>query len=174
MNKFLNIATTSKLAKFFLVAISVCALLYFPPTENEINNAVKKVYYHLGPKENPDSNLVLIHISENDIKQLGSWPLKRSYYALIIKKLNELKVKTIGIEVYLSPKQSFQSLYNNLLNVEISNAGNVVLSSLVSGLKKTKTGFSCDSVLYPEPYYFENGVNTGHLNFLRQRNYYTK
>lgn len=168
MNKFLIPQIKDIAIKMILIAVSLLIIFLFPKVENQINYTVKNAFYKIGGEESPDTNIVLIHISQNDIKQLGSWPLKRSYYALLIKKLNELKVKKIGIEVFLSPRQSFQSLYNNLLNEEISSADNVVLASIASGVKESGRVFSADSILFPEPYYFDKNIKTGHLNYTGQ------
>ena len=60
-------------------------------------------YKLLVGEEIPDTNIVLIHINSDDIENLGGWPLKRSFYALILENLIDLKVRKIGLEVF-NPK----------------------------------------------------------------------
>ncbi len=36
---------------------------------------------------NPDTNIIIIHFSEDDIARIGPWPIKRNYYALLINQL---------------------------------------------------------------------------------------
>ena len=120
----------------------------------------------LGGESAPDSNIVIINITENDISAIGPWPIKRSYYALLIKSLSDLKVKSIGLEVFLSARFATQSVYDNLLTKEIMKAGNVVLSSTGGSVQLNNSIYKTDSLSYPTPKLLNEKIKTGHLNFI--------
>jgi CHASE2 domain-containing sensor protein len=102
------------LIKVFAVFLSFLFLLIFSDISKSVNKSTESFLTKIGT-EKPDSNIVIIHINENDISAIGPWPVKRSYYALLIRSLNELGAKRIGLEVFLSTKFVTQAVYDNLL-----------------------------------------------------------
>jgi len=111
----------------------------------------------------PDTNIVIINISANDIAQLGGWPLKRSYYALLVNELHKCEVKRIGIEVFFSEKNSIQTMYDNLLISQIKTAGNVILSSVPEDLYAKNSAYSTNGIEYPSLKKNDPNIKTGHL-----------
>ena len=120
----------------------------------------------LGGESTPDSNIVIIDITQSDISAIGPWPIKRSYYALLIKSLSDLKVKSVGLEVFLSARFATQSVYDNLLTKEIEKAGDVILSSTAGSVHLDKSIYTTDSLSYPTPKLLDEKLKTGHLNFI--------
>lgn len=154
----------------YLASILLISLL--PELSNGVNNFAKNIFYKTSGTAEPDSSIIIINITENDIEKLGSWPLKRSYYALAVSNLSKAGAKKIGIEIFLSEGTAFQSVYNELLNQQIEKAGNVILGSLVSGLKYEDEKFNADSMLYPSPKLENKNIKTGHLNYVRSDGIY--
>lgn len=144
---------------------AVFAFLFYSETvERKINNFSFDLFKSVLGEETPDTNIVLIKISENDISQIGPWPLKRSYYALLINKLTELGAAKIGLEIILSDRFVTLSVYDQLLDNEIKRSGKVVLSSVGFGSdKKNKTRI--DSLQYSAPLKRNLNIKSGHLNF---------
>ncbi len=153
------------LIKIFLAAVSVLFLFSLNSYQNALNNSVESVYSLIRGQQQPDTNIVLINITAADINNLGHWPLKRSYYALLIKSLTRYKVNTIGLEVFLSAKFVTQTIYDNLVTKEIENAGNVVLSSVAGRLNFKDGKYYTDSLSYPSPKLLDDKLVTGHLNY---------
>ena len=87
-----------------IVVLSLLILLLFRDTFTPLNLSVEKIFSNVKGESKPDSSIVLIHISESDLENIGPWPIKRSYYALLINKLTSNNVKAIGLEVFLSAK----------------------------------------------------------------------
>ena len=83
--------------------LSILILMVFPSLSKNFNSNFEMGYKLLVGEEIPDTNIVLIHINSDDIENLGGWPLKRSFYALILENLIDLKVRKIGLEVF-NPK----------------------------------------------------------------------
>ena len=109
-----------------LIAVILLFLLSLLGLFNPFNRFIENTFTKLTGQRSLDSRIIIIHINDADIEKLGGWPLKRSYYALLIDKLTKLAVSKIGIEVLLSNNAAIQSIYNDLLNEEIKRSGRVV------------------------------------------------
>ena len=131
--------------------------------DEEIRNTALKIRGEL----QPDTNIILIHFSEEDIVRIGPWPIKRNYYALLINQLSKLDVKKIGLEIFLSSRFVTQSVYDNLLKKEIEKSGKVILSSVAGEITERNDQFYTDSLSFPSPKLLDESLYTGHINFLR-------
>ena len=119
----------------------------------------------------PDSNIIVIHFTEEDIARIGPWPIKRNYYALLINQLTKLGVRKIGLEIFLSSRFVTQSVYDNLLRKEIEKSGKVVLSSVAGQITLRNDNFYTDSLSFPSPKLLDESLQTGHINFIWDYNY---
>jgi len=142
-------------------------LLLFKGISRTTDNGIDNVYSKIAFEKTPDTNIVIINISPSDLESIGPWPIKRSYYALLIKELSKLQVKEIGLEVFLSSRLVTQSIYDRLLRNEIEKSGKVVLGSLAGKIIESKNKFYTDSLSYPSPKLLNENFLTGHLNFIR-------
>ena len=152
--------------KIIALLIAFLFLIVFSGFSKFLDKQAETFLSKLGGESTPDSNIVIINISENDIATVGPWPIKRSYYALLIKSLSDLKVKSIGLEVFLSARFVTQSMYDNLLTKEIGKAGNVVLGSTAGSINLSNSVYVTDSLSYPSSKLLNEKLKTGHLNFL--------
>ncbi len=152
----------------FLLAVIV--LLIFSGISKQADHQIENVFYHIKGQTQPDTNIVIIHLTESDIDKLGQWPIKRSYYALIINSLTKQNVKKIGLEIFLSAKFVTQTLYDQLLTKEIEKSGKVVLSSLAGEIKSSNNNFVTDSLSYPSPKLLNENIKTGHINYFKDGN----
>ncbi len=156
--------------KFFIKAVliiaSISIIFFFNGVNRQINKTVEHFISNIRGEVLPDSNIVIIGINGNDIDKIGPWPIKRSYYALLIKTLTEHKVEKIGLEVFLSSRFATQSIYDNLLMKQIANSGKVVLSSVAGSITKKNKKYATDSLSYPSPKLLNEMLTTGHINFI--------
>ena len=157
----------SKLILKLILFFAACfLLLLLNDFESSINKSVEEIYSLAAGEDKPDTNIVIIHITADDIERVGPWPIKRSYYALLINSLTKLDVKKIGLEVFLSSRLVTQTIYDKLLQNEIEKSGKVVLSSLAGGIIKKDDIFYTDSLSYPSPKLLNESFATGHLNYI--------
>lgn len=156
------------LIKILLAAISVILLFSIKNFETGVDRNIEGVYSLVRGQQQPDTDIVIINISSNDINNLGHWPLKRSYYALLINSLSGYGAKAIGLEVFLSAKFVTQTLYDNLVTREIEKAGNVVLSAVAGNLYSKDGKYYTDSLSYPSPKLLDDRLVTGHLNYFSE------
>lgn len=153
--------------QFAVLIASVILLLIITPLNRSINSAFENISTKVHGELIPDTNIVLIHITKDDLALIGPWPIKRSYYALLINRLKKEGVKKIGVEIFLSAKLATQTIYDNTLKNEISKAGNVVLSSIAGAIEEKNNLFATDSLSFPSPKLLDNRVKSGFINFLR-------
>ncbi|NOG97780.1 MAG: sigma 54-interacting transcriptional regulator [Ignavibacteriae bacterium] len=160
-----NLLENKKHLKISTVIFAFVLVMFFSPISNNINHTIQSFFKKTAGNSIPDTNIVLIHITKNDIEKLGTWPLKRSYYALLLNNLNRYGIKGIGFEIFLSDNLSFQTVYNQLLSEQISQTKNVLLSSQISDLYFDGDQTTADSIIYPQPKSANKNIVTGHLNY---------
>ena len=111
-----------------LVACAACVLagLLHGPLDS-MDDRVMSLEYRVRGDRHADTNVVIVYIDQDAIKSLG-WPVRRNFYALMIRALSDLRAKAIGIEaVFEEPRFEYPE-YDDLLAVMTSAAGNVVLT----------------------------------------------
>ncbi len=145
-------------------------IISFQTIGNFIDQNTENTFYILKGETQPDTNIIIIHISSNDIENIGPWPIKRSYYALLINSLTNLEVKKIGLEIFISAKFSTQAVYDNLLEREIEKSGRVVLSSVAGKIDYKNGTYTTDSLSFPTPKLLNKNIPTGHINFIKEKN----
>jgi DNA-binding NtrC family response regulator/CHASE2 domain-containing sensor protein len=154
--------------KVIFVILVTIILLSFKGFTESTDKYFEDFYSVFAGERSPDSNIVIIHISKSDLDRIGPWPIKRSYYALLIKNLTKQNVSKIGLEVFLSSRLITQTIYDKLLKNEIEKSGRVILSSLAGSVIKSNGIFYTDSLSYPSPKLLNQSFLTGHLNYLRE------
>jgi CHASE2 domain-containing sensor protein len=132
----------------------------------------------------PDSSVLITYIDENAVRAIG-WPLKRNFYALLLKTLSDLHVRAVGVEVMFEDANVEYPEYDELLAGVTRASGAVVLPAYFDGLEQD--GFSDpDSVAgkfvfpgvrgaslrgknihLPIPSLLNRSAGVGHLNFVR-------
>ncbi|VAX26780.1 Nitrogen regulation protein NR(I) [hydrothermal vent metagenome] len=155
-----------------ILILSLLILVIFKSSTGSINSSVESFFYSVHGASKPDSNIVLIKITQNDIEKLGGWPLKRSYYALLFDKLLQQDPAKIGLEVFLANNSSNQSIYNDLIINELKRSDKIVLSCLLSTLTNNNNILYTDSVLYPLANSGYKNIQLGHINYLELQSIY--
>ena len=143
-----------------LTSITLLFLLSLLGAFSSFNRTTENAFSKITGQRTLDTSIAIIHIDDNDIEKLGGWPLKRSYYALLISKLSSLGAAKIGVEVLLSHNAATQSIYNDLLDEEIKRSGRVVVSSLILN------DGAADSIIYSQPKLDNLNLKSGHLNYI--------
>lgn len=157
-----------------MLLIISAVLISFPESQKRINYIFAGTLKAAGGEKNPSDNIIIIHITDEDVRNLGgSWPLKRSYYALLFNRLNKLNAGVIGFEIFLSPLTNVQSLYNETLISEIQKIKNkIAFSSLLENSRIENGKIYADSAVYPFPKYALPDISTGHLNYYEHYGFY--
>ncbi len=171
MGKIKKISGFKQYLRFAFALISALIILSFKSLFYEADYNLTGFFNSVSGQKGIDSNIVLIHISPKDIESLG-WPFKRSYYATLLSHLQKQNLKKIGIEIFLSEKLSFQSIYDSVLNKEIKTTKGIVLSSLLNSINRNGEEIFTDSVIYPAPKRVIPELQTGHINFLTEDGLY--
>ena len=141
-------------------------LIIFQDIRKTADKEITQLFIKTRGELDPDTNIVLIHFSSEDIERIGPWPIKRNYYALLVNQLTNLGVKKIGIEIFLSSRFVTQSVYDNLLMNEIEKSGKVTLSSVAGQITEHNSNYYTDSLSFPSPKLLNEKLSTGHINFI--------
>lgn len=155
------------LIQISIVLLAFLILLTLPDARQFADEEIRSSALKIQGELQPDTNIILIHFSEEDIARIGPWPIKRNYYALLINQLSKLEVKKIGLEIFLSSRFVTQSVYDNLLKKEIEKSDKVILSSVAGEITERNEQFYTDSLSFPSPKLLDESLHTGHINFLR-------
>lgn len=149
--------------KLLTIITGMLVIVLLTSFRTSVDKTVSNTAYSLIGESKLDTSIVLITISANDIESLGGWPLKRSYYALLINQIEKFNPRKIGIEVFLSDKLSTQSIYDNLLYKEIKKAANVVICSLPINVVIRDNVTTAGGIEFPAVKKKDNLVQTGHI-----------
>lgn len=158
---------TINILKTTILLSGILLLLILPSLNDGITNAIQNTYKIAYGEAEPDTNIVIIHITKEDLESIGPWPIKRNYYALLINRLTGLDVKKIGLEIFISSKLVTQTVYDKLLKNEIEKSGRVVLSSVAGKIIKSGDIYFTDSLSFPSPKLLNENFATGHLNYIK-------
>jgi len=161
MKSFFNLKSIR--IKTIAVIIGISMIFLFKNISSDLNHSIEYLGYQFIKEGKPDSNIVIVQISENDIQTLNEWPLKRSYYALLINNLRKYNVKAIGLEIFLSEQSSLQSIYDNVLTGEILKYKNIVLSSLPQNCFRINNKYSASEIEFPSMKKINQNIITGHI-----------
>ncbi|MFN0157521.1 MAG: sigma 54-interacting transcriptional regulator [Bacteroidota bacterium] len=116
---------------FFAIGIAaICGLMVIllqTPLSN-IENQFTVLKHQLRGSQPVDSNIVIIYVDNDAIATLG-WPVRRNFYALMVKALNELGARAVGIEVQFENASQEYPEYDDLLTAVMAQSGNIVLTS---------------------------------------------
>lgn len=156
--------------QILIIILSALFIISFRTIGGFIDQNTERTFYMLKGEAQPDTNIIIIHISSDDIENIGPWPVKRSYYALLINDLANYKVKKIGLEIFISAKFSTQAVYDHLLEREIEKSGRVVLSSVAGKINYKDRTYTTDSLSFPTPKLLNKNIPTGHINFIKEKN----
>lgn len=108
-----------------VLAALICVVV--PRPFDALEEVLLKAEYSLRGELRVDPAVVVLYLNNADIAGLGGWPLKRSYYALLIDALNDLGAKSIGIDIAFTEPDIHGPEYDDLLASVMRRSGNVVL-----------------------------------------------
>jgi transcriptional regulator with GAF, ATPase, and Fis domain/CHASE2 domain-containing sensor protein len=112
-----------------LTVILVVLFLLLSSPISTLENQALDTKFALRGQTRIDTNVVVILLDGDDIEALGGWPLKRSYYALLIDALNNLGAKAIGFNIFLEEPNPLYTASDSLLVYTASKDKNVVFAS---------------------------------------------
>jgi transcriptional regulator with GAF, ATPase, and Fis domain/CHASE2 domain-containing sensor protein len=118
----------SRLVLLILIALSIITISILPGGFNKwLDNILLDIQFKIrGPRQLSDE-IIFIFIGQEDINQLGNWPITRDYYAYLTHKLKAVGAKAIGFDIlFQSPDREYPE-YDQMLSAFFQEAGNVCL-----------------------------------------------
>ena len=125
-----------------LISISIAflsLLLVIILPLSSVEDQVTALKYHLRGGLQADTTIVIVYIDNDAVKDLG-WPVRRNFYALMVKALTELRVRSIGIDVVFEEHNPEFPEYDELFAATIAGSQRVVLSSYFRSLSAGEEG----------------------------------
>ncbi len=109
-----------------LALLAGAGLSFLPAPFGAMESQVTGLKFTLrGPLE-PDSSIALVYLDEAAVRALG-WPVRRNFYALMIKALSDLRARAVGVEIMFEDPQRDFPEYDELLGNVTRASGAVVL-----------------------------------------------
>lgn len=166
------------------IVLTVAATLLRLPLSSIEDQVTSLKYSQRGPLP-ADTNVIIVYIDGDAVKDLG-WPVRRNFYALMVKALTDLQAKVIGIEPVFEEASREYPEYDELLATTVAASNRVVLASYFQQVLPEEprwTGIPTTSPLFLYPnvrdvVYFGrehhlpfralrgNAAGIGHLNFV--------
>ncbi len=122
-------------ALFISLIVFSLEISKFSPTEN-LNSLFYQLKFKLRPQKEIDSSIVFLYIDDSTIFSLGGYPLKRTYYALLIDLLTKLNVKAIAFNILLTERNPEYLDRDYLLVETTKKSGRVYLGGAFAKLEK--------------------------------------
>lgn len=168
-----------------LIFISLLLAFFLNDFIRQVEDVVLTSKYHFRGKEQIDSSIIILYLSNDDISSLGGLPLKRNYYALIVDALNKLGSTTIGFDITFTENAKDYPEYDLVFASTVKKSGNVVFGSFFRTIgtyekadsQPNLTSFSYDlpsevklikgsKLVMPYKELLENARGIGHTNIL--------
>jgi transcriptional regulator with GAF, ATPase, and Fis domain/CHASE2 domain-containing sensor protein len=116
------------LANISIVLLALLLVIILHAPLSSVEDQVTSLKYRLRGPQQVDTNIVIVYVDNDAVKDLG-WPVRRNFYALMVKALTELQVKAIGIDVVFDQPVREYPEYDELFAATVANSQRVVLSS---------------------------------------------
>ncbi len=120
-----------------LALASTLLALVVSPILAPVEEIITSMKYRVRGEQRADTNIVIVYLDNDAINGLGGYPVRRSFYALMINALSELKAKVIGIDVVFENPSFEYPEYDQLLAHVVHSSQRVVLSSYFDSLGRT-------------------------------------
>ncbi len=132
-------------------ALSVLAALFLANTTSFQTLELKSLDMRFGlrgPLEIEDNPVVIIKIDDqSDESTPHRWPWPRSYFAHVLRNLNEAGAKAIGVDVIFDQPDKFGEKEDDQLREVLNTYDNIVLAGKIS--RTFEQGYSKSTVMPP-------------------------
>jgi len=142
-----------------IAAIAVALVLILRGPIGSVEDQVTSWKYQVRGSRQADTNIVVVYIDDEAVRSLG-WPVRRNFYALMIKALSDLQARAIGVEVVFEDQKLDFPEYDALLAGMIGISRRVVLTSFFESLADSAAGLK--SSPSTPPLFSFPGVETVH------------
>lgn len=122
---------TWQLKGLLTIASSIAGLVIagsFTGTYQTLELSALDLWFRLRPQEDKESRIVVVDISESDIRELGEWPISDGKLANLLENINQQQPRVIGLDLYrdiaqgdIAGQQKLSEFFasnNNIIGVE--------------------------------------------------------
>jgi transcriptional regulator with GAF, ATPase, and Fis domain/CHASE2 domain-containing sensor protein len=130
---------------------------------NELDRLFYQVKFKLRGEGQIDSSIIFLYVDDAEIHSLGGYPLKRTYWALLVKILTELDVKVIGLDLIIAEKNPDYPERDAILVSTIKESKRVCLAGSFSEIEGK---FNGKGLIKPFDELLGSAKGFGHLNYI--------
>jgi len=128
-----------------------------------LEEPVQDLFFQIRGGRDVSDQLVFIYLNDQDIQDLGGWPITRDYYGYITHILSEWNAKVIGFDFLLDSPNNQYPEFDRMLAGFISTAGNVCLPAVL--MTEEKNGIVvAGSAVYPDSVFLRSAAGIGFSN----------
>ncbi len=154
--------------KKIIIALSVSIFVIFLRLSDlSLINELDRLFYQLKFKfrgeGQTDTSIIFLYVDDAEIRSLGGYPLKRTYWALLIKILTELEVKAIGLDLIIAEKNPDYPERDAILISTVKESERVCLAGSFTEIKEK---FNGKGLIKPFDELLESAKGFGHLNYI--------
>ncbi|MFQ5797620.1 MAG: sigma 54-interacting transcriptional regulator [Bacteroidota bacterium] len=140
--------------------LSVLLIPLYQPLEDHLMD----VKFRLRGERSIDSSVVVIYLDNEQVDAIGGWPIRRSYYALMISVLNDLGASVIGTDIFFQSRVLEYPEYDDLLIKVVRDADNVLLSGYFKKVEENEGQFIGTEFTEPYAELLNAAAGIGHAN----------
>jgi CHASE2 domain-containing sensor protein len=130
---------------------------------NELDRLFYQLKFKLRGEGQIDSSIIFLYVDDAEIHSLGGYPLKRTYWALLVKILTELDVKVIGLDLIIAEKNPDYPERDAILVSTIKESKRVCLAGSFSEIEGK---FNGKGLIKPFDELLGSAKGFGHLNYI--------
>jgi len=113
-------------------ALSLLLKPLYAPLEDRLVDA----RFRLRGEQAIDSSIVVLYLDNDQVASLGGWPIRRSYYALMVDVLHRLGASIVATDIFFQSRVPEYPEYDDLLVGVARDAHNVVLSGYFKSVER--------------------------------------
>lgn len=160
----------SRLLLHMLIGLIFIVISIIPGGFNKwLDNNFLDILFKIRGSRQLSDRILFIFIGQEDVNQLGNWPLTRDYYAYLTHKLKEAGAKAIGFDIlFQNPDREYPE-YDQMLSAFFREAGNVCLPMTFERIlpiaQNHRTTYSGENPDFPFPLLQKAVAGIGFSNF---------
>ncbi len=139
-----------------------------------VDDQLFDLFFKIRGQRQISDKIVFVYLSDQDIQDLGGWPITRDYYGYITHVLTERGARVIGFDFLMDTPSSQYPEFDRVLTDFFESSGNVCLPSIVLSSKETQHNQSArstkgsiqkgESILFPYRPFKEHAAGIGFSN----------
>ncbi|MBN1155913.1 sigma 54-interacting transcriptional regulator [candidate division KSB1 bacterium] len=120
-----------------IIVALICFLASLPIAWNDyLTNTTSAFLFNLRGSRHLSDKLLICYIGDEEINNLGGWPIFRDYYSYFIHKISGTNIRAIGVDILFDRIDPRYPEFDSTMSSVIESSGRVVLPMVFEDIKK--------------------------------------